>query len=199
MFTRLLENPAFVSKIKCLNFDEAHFIVTSGQENKEGKVFRPEFSKGYEIRLRLDLQTPCTVYSATMPADVLDKILESLKIPRDPLKTCFISLSTNRPNLSFAVKKIDGSLSNLGNIDFVLPTLIHPPLVRLKKTLIFVPTTDSALDIEDRLNPRCPGSVQRIHSSLSLQYKEDIINEFNKPNGTISILITTPLLSNVSR
>lgn len=55
MFTRLLENQAFVSKIKCLNFDEAHFIVTSGQENKEGKVFRPEFSKGYEIRLRLDL------------------------------------------------------------------------------------------------------------------------------------------------
>lgn len=31
MFTKLLESPGFIDRIKCLNFDEAHFIVTTGE------------------------------------------------------------------------------------------------------------------------------------------------------------------------
>lgn len=133
MFTHLLENQQFASSISCINFDEAHFIVTSGEPDKENKIFRIEYSKCFEIRLRLSLKTPCTVFSATMPPIIQDKILKSLKLPTDVSKTCFISLSTNRPNLCFAVKKLTGTLANLSNLDFLVSRPYHPPIVLKKK------------------------------------------------------------------
>lgn len=198
MFTRLLENQSFVHRIKCLNFDEAHFIVTSGEPDKEGNVFRPEYSKGFEILLRLATGTPCAIFSATMPPKVKEQILMSLRIPSDPSKTRFISLSTNRPNLSFAVKKISGRLADLSNLDFLFPDSYHPPLARLKKTLIFVPTTELCLALEEYLEDRIPGAIKRIHASLSAQYKKETTIEFCDPNGPILVLVATTVLSNVS-
>ena len=80
MLTRLLEESSFTSRVKCLIFDEAHFIVTSGSPDKEGNVFRIEYSKGYEVRIRLPLDIPCAIFSATMSQDVMNKILASLRI-----------------------------------------------------------------------------------------------------------------------
>lgn len=197
MFSQLLEHQSFVDRIKCLNFDEAHFIVTSGEPDKEGNVFRPEYSKGFEILLRLATGTPCAIFSATMPPKVKEQILMSLRIPSDPSKTRFISLSTNRPNLSFSVKKISGRLADLTNLNFLLTGLYHPPLVRFKKTLIFVPTTLLCLAVEELLEERFPGLVKRIHSSMSSEYKKEVIQEFCTPNGPVSILVATTVLSNV--
>lgn len=198
MFTHLLENQKFASSISCINFDEAHFIVTSGEPDKENKIFRAEYSKCFEIRLRLSLKTPCTVFSATMPPVIQDKIIKSLKLSTDVSETCFISLSTNRPNLCFAVKKITGSLANLSNLDFLTSRPYHPPMARLKKTLIFVPTRPIGRQVERYLLLRFPGIVKRIHSLMSPRYKKETINEFMDPNGRILVLVCTSLLSNVS-
>lgn len=200
MFTRLLEDRVFVSRIKCLIFDEAHFIVTCGHPDIEGNIFRYEYSKGYEIRLRLTAGTPCALYSATMPPRIRDQIFRSLRLSSDPCQTSLITLTTNRPNLTFAVKKLPGPLSRMSNLDFLVPDSYHPPMACIKKTIIFVTSTLQALDIEDFLHSRvrCPGVVQRIHSSLSARFKSQIVEDFCNPCGRISILVATTVISNVS-
>lgn len=200
MFTHLLEDQSFASSINVINFDEAHFIVTSGEPDKENKIFRVEYSKCYEIRLRLPLKTPCTVFSATMPSKIQDRILESLKLPTDPSETSFISLTTNRQNLSFAVRKLTRPMTDMSNLDFLVPKSksYHPPMAVYKKTLIFVSTSTSARNVENYLGPRLPGMVKRIYALMSTEYKKQTIADFIDPNGSTRVLISTSLLSNVS-
>lgn len=198
MFTHLLEDSAFASSINCLNFDEAHFIVTSGEKDKQGKIFRAEYSRGFEIRLRLRLDTPCTVFSATMSPQVRQKILTSLKLPSDPSKTCSIFVSTNRPNLCFAVRELCRPLSDLANLHFLVLQPYHPPLARFKKTLIFVHTTTLARKVSKYLRSRMPGIVKCIYAVMSDRYKKRVINDFCSSHGQTSVLVCTSLLSNVS-
>ena len=70
----------------------------------------------------------------------------------------------------------------------------------LRKTLIFVPTTDDSINLERRLNKLFPGTIvaQRIHASLTAEYKTEIIEDYMGPQSKPPILITTTLLSNVS-
>ena len=199
MLTRLLEESGFNSRVKCLIYDEAHFIVTSGSPDKEGNVFRVEYSKGYELRIRLPLNIPCAIFSATMSQEVTDKILASLRIPSDPSETNFILLTTNRSNLTYAVRSLAKSIKDLSNLDFLFPGRIHPPLLPPRKTIIFVPTTDDALCVEAYLQKRLPVQmVARIHASLSRRYKKRVINDFCDPRGSLLVLVSTSLLSNVS-
>lgn len=199
MLTRLLEEPAFTSMVKCLIYDEAHFIVTSGLPDKEGNVFRSEYAKGYEVRLRLHSSVPCALFSATLSKAVLKKVLASLRISDDPQQTAFIFLSTNRKNLCYAVKEIKGSLANLSNLDFMFPSIVHPPMLPPKKTLIFVPTTQLTLEIESYLQYRLPQEmVARLHASRTGEIKKDIIADFCNPEGNILVLVTTTMISNVS-
>ena len=200
LFSRLLERQAFLDRIKCVNFDEAHFIVTAGEADKEGNVFRPEYAKGYDLLIRLKTGTPCTLFSATMSKLVLGKIMKSLRLPTCTSKTTYLNLTTNRPNLCFAVQKLNGPLSKLSNLDFLIPSAYHPPMAPLRKTLIFVPTTDDSINLERRLNKLFPGTTvaQRIHASLTAEYKTEIIEDYMGPQSKPPILITTTLLSNVS-
>lgn len=198
MFSRLLEDNAFVKKIRCIIYDEAHFIVTSGQPDKEGNVFRPEYAKGYELRLRLPLKIPCAIFSATMSQTVMNQILKSLRIPANDPNTRYISLSTNRKNLTYAVRPILGSYTDLANFDFLVPLPVHPPLTLPKKTLIFVSNKDLALRLEPYLSRRLPkGAVSRIYSSFTAEYKEQVIKSFLDPSGPMLVLITTDVSSNV--
>ena len=200
LFSRLLERQAFLDRIKCVNFDEAHFIVTAGEADKEGNVFCPEYAKGYDLLIRLKTGTPCTLFSATMSKLVLGKIMKSLRLPTCTSKTTYLNLTTNRPNLCFAVQKLNGPLSKLSNLDFLIPSAYHPPMAPLRKTLIFVPTTDDSINLERRLNKLFPGTTvaQRIHASLTAEYKTEIIEDYMGPQSKPPILITTTLLSNVS-
>lgn len=198
MFTRLLEDLAFCARIKCINYDEAHFIVTAGEPDKQGNVFRPEYAKGSEILIRLSLGTPCSLYSATMPPEVLGQIMKSLRLPTNTTRTSYINLTTNRHNLSFAIQKASHPLSNLSNLDFIIPSAYHPPMARSKKTLIFVNSTDTANALMTRFNKRLPGYAQRIYSALSLEFKDQLIDEFTNSTGTNPVLIATTVLSNVS-
>ena len=200
MFSRLLENQAFRSRIKCVNFDEAHFIVTAGEPDKEGNVFRPEYANGYDLLIRLKAGTPCTLFSATMPKKILDKVMKSLRLPTSTSKTTYLNLTTNRPNLYFAVQELKTPVSRLSNLDFILPASYHPPMAPLPKTLIFVPTTDFSVDLEERFNKMFPGTTiaQRIHASLTPGWKRQIIDNYTGLESKPPILITTTLLSNVS-
>ena len=199
MFSRMLEGEKLLARIKCVNFDEAHFIVTAGEADKEGNVFRPEYAKGYDLLIRLKTGTPCTLFSATMPKKILDKIMKSLRLPTSTLKTTYLNLTTNRPNLCFAVQKLNAPLSKYSNLDFLLPSAYHPPMAPLRKTIIFVPTTDDCYKLERYLNKIFPGTriAQRIHASLTTEYKTEIIEGYVGPEGKPPILITTSLLSNV--
>ena len=199
MLTRLLEEASFTSRVKCLIFDEAHFIVTSGQPDKEGNIFRSEYSKGYEIRIRLPLDIPCAIFSATMSQEVIKQILTSLRISVNNSNISFIRLTTNRKNLTYAVKQLDGPLSNLTNLDFIFPSLIHPPLLPPKKTLIFVPSTELALLVEPYLQQRLPSRmVSRLHASRSSRCKKRVIDDYCDPCGESRVLIATSVILNVS-
>ena len=199
MLTRLLEEASFTSRVKCLIYDEAHFIITSGQPDKEGNVFRTEYSKGYEIRIRLPLDIPCAIFSATMSQEITTKILNSLRISVNNSNTSFIRLTTNRRNLTYAVRQLDGSLNNLANLDFLFPGPVYPPLLPPKKTLIFVPTTDLALRVESYLQQRLNSAlVSRVHASRSNRCKKRVIDDFCNPSGQTQVLVATSVISNVS-
>lgn len=70
-------------------------------------------------------------------------------------------------------------------------------MVAFKKTLIFVPSKTIAMAVEERLAKRLPGAVKRIYSLMSDAYKKRWTTDFLKPDGDITILIATTLLSNV--
>lgn len=71
-------------------------------------------------------------------------------------------------------------------------------MARSKKTLIFVNSTDTANALMTRFNKRLPGYAQRIYSALSLEFKDQLIDEFTNSTGTNPVLIATTVLSNVS-
>lgn len=183
-----------------LNVDEAHFIVTAGEPDEKGVIFRPEYSKIFEVIMRLPEGTACALYSATLARQTLSKVLTSLRIPaHDSLKTSLFMLSINRPNLTFAVDKIDETNTEIKKLAFLIPKPFKP----LPKIVIFVDSVNDAIEIEKYLlsilpeKERKARAVRRLYASMSVRYKVNTMEEFSKPDGVVRILVTTSATSNV--
>lgn len=204
LFSRLLEDTRFVRLIKRVNIDEVHWIATAGRADSKGKIFRPEYAKLQEVLIRLRTGTPCAMFTATLPPDARAIIEDSLKIPlSDPSKTSVHMLSVNRPNFTYAVVPLNGSTSNLSNLNCLIPAPYHPPMGHLAKKIIFVDSMELAVRMEMHLTELLPASmrasrpIRRLYSLMSKFYKDDVISEFAKREGGVQIVIATAACSNV--
>lgn len=172
-FAKLLRDQKWVKKIRLLQIDEAHFIVTAGQAKGKEAAFRPAFSNlGERLRVHLPSTTPCAVYSASMPKRVMDVVMKTLRM--DPTNTVTVELSTNRPNLVYATIPMIGTINNLSNLNFLAPQPF-PANYILPLSVIFVDDKKKTSTISRNLNSRLPPELaaskpfRKFHSGMSKQ------------------------------
>ncbi|KAK7006578.1 Werner syndrome ATP-dependent helicase, partial [Favolaschia claudopus] len=197
-FAKLLHDPKWANKIGLLQIDEAHFIVTAGQDRGDEGAFRPAFSSLWErLRVHLLSKTPCTAFSASLPQRYMDIVMKTLRM--DPANTVKVLLTTNRPNLVYATIPMKGSIKNLDNLEFLAPQPF-PPNHRLPPCIVFIDDKNHAAKTERYLNSRLPADLaasrpfRKYHSSMSTHYLEKMIELFRA--GEISGLIATECASN---
>ncbi|KAJ7689096.1 P-loop containing nucleoside triphosphate hydrolase protein [Mycena olivaceomarginata] len=186
-FAKLLRDQEWVKKIRLLQIDEAHFIVTAGQAKGKETAFRPAFSNlGERLRVHLPSTTPCAAYSASMPKRVMDVVTKTLRM--DPTNTVTVELSTNRPNLVYATIPMIGTINNLSNLNFLAPQPF-PANYILPLSVIFVDDKKKTSTIARNLNSRLPPELaaskpfRKFHSGMSKQYLEDTAARFRSGEG----------------
>ncbi|KAJ7498265.1 P-loop containing nucleoside triphosphate hydrolase protein [Mycena galericulata] len=197
-FAKLLRDQKWVKKIRLLQIDEAHFIVTAGQAKGKETAFRPAFSNlGERLRVHLPSTTPCAAYSASMPKRVMDVVMKTLRM--NPTNTVTVALSTNRPNLVYATIPMIGTIDNLSNLNFLAPQPFPANYV-LPLSIIFVDNKKKTSIIARNLNSRLPPELaaskpfQKFHSGMSKQYLEDTAARFR--SGEVRGLVATQCASN---
>ena len=103
-----------------------------------------------------------------------------------------ISLTSNRPNITYATWPITGSLNNFRNPQFLIPDAGNEPfdLQMIPKTLIFYDDREEAENAAKFLSSIRPESMRKnriakhYHSMMSEEYLEDIFQDFSFPQGT---------------
>ncbi|KAF8132641.1 P-loop containing nucleoside triphosphate hydrolase protein, partial [Mycena galopus ATCC 62051] len=187
-FAKLLHDPKWAQRVKLLQIDEAHFIATAGQSKGKEAAFRPSFSDlGERLRVHLPATTPCTAYSASMPPQIMNLVTSTLRM--EPYKTVKIELTTNRPNLVYAVIPMVGSIDNFANLDFLWPDSFPPNFILRQKSIVFIDHKRKAARLAEYLNAKVPHDLaakkpfRHYHSSMSKPYLEEIARSFKDPDG----------------
>jgi len=190
-----MQNSAFVTLIKRVHIDEAHFIYTAGIDNYGLAAFRRAWSRLTEFRIRLSKHTSFQALSGTQPPHIKRIIKEHLLFT--PEKLCSVELSSNRPNIAYATHPIVGELSNFRNLDFLVPQDCALGSIQIPKTIVFHDDSDEAssaaiyLDHRLSLSLQNKGIVQHYHGGMSKEYLTKVYKDFRKPDGTCQILHAT--------
>ncbi|KAG2137774.1 hypothetical protein BD769DRAFT_1664002 [Suillus cothurnatus] len=192
----MLKDQNFIKRIRFFFIDEAHFIITAG-EPKPGKKFAfcTAYGKLAEVLLQLPVDVLVALFLATLPQEMLQRIIKSLNLPRDLMDT--FMLTTNCPNVSHAVIPMVDSIKNFSNLDFLVSKPFHPPISYPPKSLIFIDHKLSTAAVARYLNTRLPEAVRRVfkfrhlHSSMSMEHNEMVFDEFRKPDGLVQGIVAT--------
>jgi superfamily II DNA helicase RecQ len=199
---RLIKTPSFTNSVGLFLIDEGHHIVTDGQPHGNDPPHRPAYGKLGDVRVQLPAGTPCGIFSATLPPPVKTYIRSDLRMKEG--KTVEINLCTNRPNIVQAVIPMVGNISNLSNLDLLVPVPYHPPMALLQRGIIFLDHKLSTAKVADYLNDRCPpgmretGPFRHLHSGMSQDYIDMIYEAFKQPGSHIRMIVTTTAGSHVS-
>jgi superfamily II DNA/RNA helicase len=141
------------------------------------------------------------LFSATLPPALLQTIKENVRIAPDAIT---IKLSTNRPNIIYAVQPLVGSADNLSNLNFLVPQPYHPPMPLLPKGMIFIENKLSSSNVATYLNNRLPEELRitkpfrHFHSDMSQQYLDETFQDFQSPDGACRYLVATSGAATVS-
>jgi superfamily II DNA helicase RecQ len=202
-FAQVLRNPQFSKLVKRVHVDEAHTIYTAGTSLYGQPPFRSAWGKLGELRLVLPKGTPVQALSGTFPPHIVNCIKEQLLFQSD--NDVMINLTSNRPNITYAVHPIVGSLSNFQNLQFLIPEHGGHPfdLKRIPKTVVFHDNLQEAANAAKCLNNLFPGAMQNrqiakhYHSVMSSAYLEQTFQDFASADGTTRILHATSGASTV--
>ncbi|KAJ7150362.1 P-loop containing nucleoside triphosphate hydrolase protein [Mycena filopes] len=186
---KLLQNRAFVSKIKRVAVDEAHNIYTAGSVINNRPAFRPAWGALGELRARLSKDTSFLALSATMPSYIHRSIQHSLGFKPD---SRIIRVSINRPNIIYATHRLVDGPNNLRNLDCIIPQPFHPPM-RLPKLVIFHGVKIDTATHAEYANSRLPPALQGLricrhyHGDMSPEYLGETYNSFADPDGGLDV------------
>jgi superfamily II DNA helicase RecQ len=164
------------------------------------QAFRPAYGRLGEFRAILPEGIPFLALSATFAPHIRQVVQRELIMSPDHVT---ITLSINRPNITYATTPITGNLRNLSNFDRLIPINFHPPM-EIPKTLIFHDCKQDATDAARYVNARLPkhlqnqGIVKHYHSDMSVQYLQHTYEDFSDPGGRRRILHVTAGASTVS-
>ncbi|KAG1891422.1 P-loop containing nucleoside triphosphate hydrolase protein [Suillus subluteus] len=146
-----------------------------------------------ELRVLLSKGTTFQALSATLPPYILSAVKHELLIPSDNLS---LTLSTNRPNITYAVTPLIGGPRNFHNFDCLIPLNYAIPMI-IPKTLIFHDNELEAVNAAAYNNSRLPkalqnhGVVKHYHSNMSPEYLQQTYEDFASDNGSCRILHAT--------
>ena len=189
-----------MKRIQCVHVDEAHNIFTAGLPHHGEDAFRPAYSHLGEFRAILPEHVVFQALSATFPQHIYDIVQRELLIRPNHLT---ITLSANRSNIVYATTPIIGNIHDFHNLDFLIPTNYHPPMI-IPKTLIFYDSKQDAKDATKYTNARLPqplqnqGIIRCYYSDMSIEYLQQTYSDFANPDGQCRILHTTAGASTVS-
>lgn len=196
----LRQDQSFRNKIRRVHVDEAHNIFTAGLPHHGEAAFRPAYGKLAEFRVLLPKGTPFQVLSATLPPRILLAITWELMIlPNHET----LQLSSNRPNITYAMIPLKGSLRDFRNFNCLIADDFRPPM-EIPKTLVFHDCKQDATNTAAYTNSRLPkqlqdrGIIKHYHSDMSAEYLKQTYRDFSDPNGHCRILHATAGASTVS-
>jgi hypothetical protein len=116
-----------------------------------------------------------------------------------------ISLTSNRPNITYATHPIAGLLSDFRNLQFLVPEhgnqAFDPKTI--PKTIIFHDNLQEAANAANYLNSLLPDTmkntqiIKHYHSKMSMKYLEQAFQDFASPDGTTRVLCATSGASTV--
>ena len=175
-----------------------------------GKEFRTDFARVGALREYLP-GVPFGACTATASPEKMRSIRAGLSISKDSIS---VICPTNRPNLFYGVKQIEGSGLGGGDLEFLLPKSTSSPdfdVNMIPKTIIYIDHKQSALGLAGSLrgnlskslqqrpprpklwdaDPRSPAEkiVAIYHDDVSDTMKRYISEDWN--NGHIRIMIAS--------
>ncbi|KAF8811263.1 P-loop containing nucleoside triphosphate hydrolase protein [Phlegmacium glaucopus] len=185
------EDHKFTKLIRHLHIDEAHFIHTAGLGHYGLPAFRPAWGRLGEFRIKIGRDVPTQVLSGTQPEHIKATIIKSLLFNEDTFLS--IKLTSNRPNIVYATHPIVGVLSNMQNLDFLIP-VPYPAGWIMPKTVVFHDNIDLATDGAAYHERRLPEELQQkdlvahYHGGMSKEYLTQVYEDFRKADGKCRLL-----------
>jgi superfamily II DNA helicase RecQ len=113
------KNCTFTKMIKFMHIDEAHFIHTAGMDHYGIAAFCAAWGCLGEVCVKLQKSLQVQALSGTQPPHIKETIMKSLLFNQK--KLCSIKLSSNHPNMAYATHPIAGALSDMRNLNFLVP------------------------------------------------------------------------------
>ena len=191
-FRQLLNSSAFAKQILALVVDEAHCIVQWGDS------FRKDYALLGTLRAFVPAKVPILATSATLPPVVLAQVQKILHM--DSQSTFYVNQGTDRPNITWFVRRMKAAKSDLQSLSFLLPLDENGVLRPLKQTLVFFDNIRVSLDALKWFHEQLPVSMQDFvatyNSQRSTNSKCIILKDFQ--DGKVKILLTTEAAGMVS-
>jgi superfamily II DNA/RNA helicase len=105
-----------------------------------------------------------------------------------------VNLGTDRPNIAWVCRKMNGAKSDLESLDFVVPPeAANDPDFVLKLTMIFFDDINLSLEalkyLRARLPPEMRNQIAAYNAKRTPRAKRRVLDEFRR--GKIKILLTT--------
>ena len=116
-------------------------------------AFRPAYGKFDSVRLLFPKATTILAFSATLPPHMLQIVKKKLSISPDHF---FIRRMSNRPNITYATRKIVGSIGDHRNLQFILPP------AQSFNSITFCPKNTAQLVLSDIITAICE-DIPRSH------------------------------------
>lgn len=211
--SRLLhKSPSFVALVRRLALDEAHLIYLWGTAVSSETAFRPAWGRISAIRTLLKIDVPVLFLSATISPRILEYFYSSLNL-RNPI---LYQSTINRPNQTYAVQRVWGSLKDFRNLQMLVPSDIFERdsitvtdlIKKTSKTVIFAEDTNLIASGPAGLYGLYPswirsqlqelGFIRFYHASMSKGFLEETYTAFSSPDAQCKILFASSALSQVS-
>ena len=174
--------------------DEAHCLVEWGtsSNNKKKTAFRVWYSKLNELKSLIGCDIPFLALTATATKKTKQKIFDSLEI-NNPYE---ISEDPNRPNISYAVEKMDGTITD--QFLFLVNELKEHGKHTIR-TIIYCQTIKQCSVIFNVLNVQlgpkifCDGSTEPQMRLCEMMHScsPESVNQFSDAHGHLRVLIAT--------
>lgn len=191
-FRRLLNSTGFAKRILALIVDEAHCI------SQWGENFRKDYALLGTPRAFVPTKIPVLAASATLPPVVLAQVQKTLHM--DSKSMFYVNRGTDRPNITWFVRRMKAAKSDLESLSFLLPLDESGSLLPLKQTLVFFDNIRVSLDafnwFQEQLPIQMRDEVATYNSRRSAGSKRIVLKDFRE--GRVKILLTTEAAGMVS-
>ncbi|KIJ15178.1 hypothetical protein PAXINDRAFT_12087 [Paxillus involutus ATCC 200175] len=186
-FRKLLSDAKLSSMLTAVVVDEAHCI------SQWGTKFRPEYAKLGTLRALMPTQVPFLITSATLPPLVLADVQTKVHIQTST--SYHVDVGTDRPNISWEVRRMKAAKSDLESLRFMLPKSCggEGKEDKLTSTLVFSEDISLLMEATEwcrrQVAPELRNQIVCYHSRRTPLAKRIALRLFRE--GKIKILFTT--------